>query len=184
MYCADLREISSAMSQQPAQPAAQSGPGRGNYDRTQKKAPIGVAPVPQLLDLNLSTEEDAIIFLEENGIIPPIKDEKCPDCGGPCGPKGGDRPRQVKCKARATCNKSFSRMRGTFFEGSKIPLHKILHLLIMCLLKMNKGQIMAQTGLGSQTVTDYMRYFRQLVSEGINAHKCVIGSKGVKVKMS
>ena len=60
---------------------------KGEYDRSTKKQPVGIHTIPpftELLKTCLKDEESAIDWCEENGIIPPIAEAKCPHCNSGC----------------------------------------------------------------------------------------------------
>ena len=122
-------------------------------------------------------------LLEENGVIKSIKDDKCPACGHKCRLKEKSKSlRTLKCNNKG-CNKTFSRVRGTFFDGAKIPLYKVYAILISYLLGFSHQQIMSQTKCARQTITDYMAFVRQMLSDSINETELEIGGEGIEVEV-
>ncbi len=110
------------------------GPGRGKYDRTKKKHPTGLASIPSFDELNWDSEQAAIDWLEEQEIIKRVVDKRCKSCGRNCRRKDKKRqPRQLKCNNKKCKRSNFSRLCGTFFEGARIPIHKVLKIMVMTL---------------------------------------------------
>ena len=73
--------------------------------------------------------------------------------------------------------------RGTFFTKLKLPLNIILLLGYLWLVKLNWTQTSLITGLSENVVTNFIGFFRQLMSLALDAEDTQIGGPGIVVEI-
>jgi ISXO2-like transposase domain len=143
-----------------------------------------IPPRRQLSHL-FESEDDAISFLEETGVI--IKPNFCPACKNFNIKRKGMRWR---CSLER-CQKSISILKvgvyiyfkGTFFDSHKLKVNEILELGYCWLLGMNNLSIQNMTGRSNKTVIAIAGYFRQLVGDSLDLEDTKIGVPGVIVEV-
>jgi len=74
-------------------------------------------------------------------------------------------------------------MFGTFFSGHKTQPNRILEAAYHWLGRASNKQIETFTRLSNQTVTNLVRYFRELVADSLNEIDLVIGGPGIVVEI-
>ena len=137
--------------------------------------------IPSLLHLlGLFTDEEACIaFLVEKGVlIYPA----CPTCNSVLVRMGSSF--NLRCPTNKCCRVTVSLFSGTLFENAHLPKNTILLLAYLWLCEATHTQIKIMTGVSSQTVTNWTKYFRQLVTQMIKDSSAVyIGGVGKTVQI-
>lgn len=72
---------------------------------------------------------------------------------------------------------------GTFFFGSNLTCLQIMKLALLWLAEVPSKAAIILSGHGSETVTTFYRYFRQLVSNALREEDTIIGGPGVIVEI-
>ena len=143
------------------------------------------AGVPAFEDVKVifSSEDDAFQFLNDRGVFQHnVGQCQCCNIGKMVNFVRADCKYQLRCSNRQ-CRKSYSMLRGTFFKNSKLPLNIILLLGYLWLLKLNWTQIGLITGLSETVVTNFIGFYRQLVSLALDAEDTLIGGPGIIVEI-
>jgi transposase-like protein len=134
--------------------------------------------IPKFFELVeiMACEKKSIEFLVDQGIC--NMPSACERCGGKVNRYG----HILRCTTR-TCRKQSSLFRGSFFFQSRLKSCEVVHMLYLWLSGCSHGTIMIHTGHSSNTVTDYMNYFRELVGEMVEGDNQIIGGEGVRVQV-
>ena len=119
-------------------------------------------------------ESASIQFLRENGAfdIPLV----CTTCQGNISIHG----HAWKCKVLG-CRKQESFLKNSFFGKSRLPVNQVLEIGYYWLSKCNYESILKITGHSSGTISNYMRFFRELVVASMDTNDTMVGGDGVKV---
>ena len=121
-------------------------------------------------------------WLEDNAIIKSRRDFQCPFCGSGCSSAGAKAPHKMKCNKKS-CKRKSSRLKGTIFENNHIGVDKVIRIMIYTVAGLSHKQIMNRTGLSNKTVTDWMRYTRDMCVTMIDEADTIIGGPGVEVEI-
>lgn len=134
--------------------------------------------VPRMHEISniLLSENDCLLFLLEKGILTSLSE--CPECCGSVSRYG----KKWQCTKRS-CQKSVSILRGKFFAGSRLKCNEVIHMAYLWLTGCSAKTIGMHTGHTEHTVSDYQRYFRQLVSEMLEDDDHVVGGNGIVVQV-
>src|SRR5271169_1637137 len=81
------------------------------------------------------------------------------------------------------CRKKISIKSNSFFAGSRLPVHQILHLGYLWLCNTPPCSAEAQTGLSKPTVSNFYLHFRQLIASSPLFEDRCIGGEGVIVEL-
>ncbi len=143
---------------------------------------VGVINLFEILDI-CKTPEKAFDFLEDCGVFD-RNTIKCPAprCGSQrIGKKSANSGcRIMRCKE---CRKEWSIVKGTFFDKSKTPINVILLVGYLFITRANWTQILMYTGLSENTVTDFIGFYRQLLSLAMDEDEQFIGGPGIVVEI-
>jgi transposase-like protein len=121
-------------------------------------------------------ESTAIDWLTRNRCVDILIE--CPECGSNIRLEG----KLFHCCSRK-CRKSISVFNNSFFSKVKIPINKLLQLGYFWLGGSGRDEIVRFTGCVDKTVTNYMRYFRQLVISSLDSDDIMVGGEGVEVEL-
>ena len=140
----------------------------------------GIPPIGELKEICM-TEDVAFQYLNARGVFEHNLGQ-CQHChaGTMVDFLRDDAKYQLRCNNRQ-CRKSHSMFRGTFFTKSKLPLNIILLLGYLWLVKLNWTQISMITRLSENAVTNFIGFFRQLVT--LDAKDTQIGGPGIVVEI-
>ena len=126
------------------------------------------------------SESASFQFLDSKGVFDFNKN--CSKCGNG---KMRLKPKKTS-KYNSICSKcryERSLTKGTFFQNSKIPLNKILLFGYTWLTKCNWSQIQTLVGVSEEVATNYLGFYRQLVSLDLDEDDTVIGGPGIVVEI-
>ncbi|KAI9913871.1 hypothetical protein PsorP6_006656 [Peronosclerospora sorghi] len=73
------------------------------------------------------------------------------------------------------CSKQFSLRMNTFFQGRRLPIHKIFHLGYLWLKGDKSKSIQGTTKHSKHTIAVFSKYFRQLITESLDENTEIIG---------
>jgi hypothetical protein len=151
--------------------------GKGDkFNRT-----IGVPPIHEILHL-LTDEEAAILYLHDLGVFDHNKGI-CKKCNvGEMEPLDRDRKGMLQCTLRS-CRAQKSMFHGTFFQKAKVPINQILFIGYLWLQRCTWSQIITITGLSEEVTTNWLGFYRQLVSLALDDDDTSIGGPGVVVEI-
>jgi transposase-like protein len=90
--------------------------------------------------------------------------------------------KKFRC-SRQACKIEFTHRKHTFFYGSNLNCAHILHIAYSWLNKSTQTQAIAQTGHYPNTITDFYKHFRQLVSSILKEGGQMIGGTGIIVQI-
>jgi hypothetical protein len=127
---------------------------------------------------NLFTDEDVCIqFLFDRSIF--YQTQTCQKC-----------LREMKlcidrCSFRCfkPCSAEVSIKKNSFFDGHRLPCSKVLRLGWFWINRVPVTSIISMTGHSPNTVTNFMGYFRQLITSSIDLDDTIIGGDGVIVEV-
>ena len=126
----------------------------------------------------LFDEGACLMFLEDMEILP--KHKICDRCGAIV--LVNKERKSFRCLER-TCGSEVGRFKGTFFGKSKLTCDQVLFLGIEWLRGSTHKQLCESGHHSKRTITAYIRYFRDLVSNMLDEEHCVIGGVGVVVEI-
>ena len=121
-----------------------------------------------------------IQFLLDNNLIP--TPERCQRCEHGELRRHLSKPTVWHCNNR-NCRKKVSIFANTFFAKSNIPCCDLMRIFYKWLCGQKYSDILIQTGHTSKTVSDYLRFLRELVSEDLSEDHCIIGGPGIVVEI-
>lgn len=135
---------------------------------------------PTIFDMMklVSSEGAAVNFLIESGVFQTSTSCPIENCTG--------RRRVIGERKRMRCNvckKENSIRTGTFFALSKLSCAEILLVCYFWLANVSVSTCLKMTGMSPNTVCDFYRYCRQLVSDSIDEEDVIIGGEGVVVQI-
>jgi hypothetical protein len=135
--------------------------------------------VPTIFELHglLFNEDIAFEFLCAHRIIE--SHHQCV-CGKSC--VLDPRRKTYRCGG-GLCRKEVSCFKDSFFSKSKLGCSKSLLFGYLWLTNCTHTTICAQLGLSSATVTNYIRFFRELVADSLDDDDFVIGGPGIRVEI-
>jgi hypothetical protein len=136
-----------------------------------------MTPPSKELQKILYNEDDCLQFLIDKGIVVPSS--QCEECGGPMrrSSKLLFRCRKKSCQAGKTL------LSESFFAGTQLKCNEVLHIGYLWLCKVPSACMHIITGHSEQTISDYLRFFMQLVAETLEDEDMAIGGDGVVVQM-
>lgn len=132
-------------------------------------------------------EELAPIFMDEKLTIEYlifkniIKTEiNCPNCENIS--KLKINRKSYRCSLY-TCRKEVSILFGSFFSKSKVKINTLLFFGYFWLAKASHTQISTFLNLSEHTVTEYLKYFKELIADSLDEEDFIIGGVGIKVQI-
>jgi len=141
-----------------------------NNSPSKKRQRQQLPSIPSFMDICclIPSEEKAIEFLiNERIFLHPI-DTACTHCGYKgFRAKSKSTPKSIKCNR---CNRGRSLMKGTFFEGTRAPLHQILYMALFWLSLSPASMVIDQLRCSSATVTEFSNKFRHLIQRYLEHH--------------
>lgn len=134
--------------------------------------------IPKFLDLLdiFSDEKKCINYLFEKGALDKI--DFCPNCNS----EMSIRDNIFRCKTKS-CRKKISIFRNSFFGKTKLRCNVVLLIGYLWLSGCTHSMILSMTGHSSRTITDFLHFYRQLISESIDEDDMLIGGEGVEVEI-
>jgi len=133
--------------------------------------PKGQELAPIFADKSLCIE-----YLISKGVL--TVPESCESCGGQVALYG----HQWRCK-RTLCRKKGSILTGTFFANSRLPVNEIMELGYYWLAGACHQFLMTVTGHSPNTITDYIKFYQELVYATFDDEDTMIGGPGIKVQV-
>lgn len=136
--------------------------------------------IPSLFSLQhlFSDEAQCIHFLFQKGIF--YSEKSCPDCVN-------SMVLYINRKSfvcpKKNCRREISIKKSSFFEKHTLPCHKILFLGYLWLTKVSSSSIHQLTNHGKTRISNYMKYFRQLIYNTIDEDDTIIGGPGIIVQI-
>jgi hypothetical protein len=88
----------------------------------------------------------------------------------------------LRCNNRA-CRKSLSMYASTFFEKVRVPINKLLFIGYLWLQRCTWSQISAMAAVSEEITTNYLGFYRQLVSLALEDEDTVIGGPDIIVEI-
>jgi len=167
------RQLSSLFTFGAAKPV--KDPEGGN---SSSKRPKKLQSIPSFMDIccMIPSEDKAIEFLIKEGVFTEPQDITCSHCGyRGFRAKSKRTPKSIKCNR---CSKGASLMKGTFFEGTRAPLHQALYIALFWLSLSPASTVIAQLRCSSATVTDLSDRLRRLAGRHLEAQRQATGSVG------
>jgi transposase-like protein len=104
--------------------------------------------------------------------------ESCPKCSG----NVLLQDKTYRCRAR-NCRAKVSIFKKSFFSLSKLPCNQVILIGYFWLGGSSHSEIQRYTGHSTKTITSYINYFRQLVSESLANDDAIIGGDNVVVEI-
>jgi hypothetical protein len=121
-------------------------------------------------------ENNCLRFLKENGAFDIV--HSCKRCGSPIAFHGHN----WKCKKEG-CRKQESFLKGSFFGNSRLPVNEIIELGYYWLAGVPRNSIMTVTGHSPNTITDYVKFYRELIAATLDDEDTVVGGPGIEVQV-
>ena len=121
--------------------------------------------IPSRLDLGpvLYDEQEALCFLEEKGVINPVR--TCPDCENPLVPMSrnlGSKSRFVLRCRRCRCKGySCSMLAGTILANCKLNKAKFIDFVYHWLLGIKHETVGKSLGMSSSAIADWANYLQE-----------------------
>ncbi|KII61178.1 hypothetical protein RF11_11263 [Thelohanellus kitauei] len=82
-----------------------------------------------------------------------------------------------------SCRKELSIFKKTFVGTSRVPVNKTLQLSYLFLMGMPVNGLVEATGLSSKTVSDWVKFIRQLLGDPVDFDDTVIGGTDIVVEI-
>ena len=145
--------------------------------------------LPRRVDIAplLTDEREALIFLEQQGVIEPPR--RCPSCNSKLHPMS----RSLKSKSRfvlrcrsSKCVDPYCRsmFANTILADCKYSKHKFVEFCYLWLMGIKAGKIKAMLGMHDWTVTNWCNYLREAVASDIlMGDDYMIGGPGITVEI-
>ena len=135
-----------------------------------------IPPVKELLGI-LYEEQRCIQYLIEKGVL--LSPLQCEQCGG--------EMRQAskilfRCRKKS-CQAGKSLLSNSFFAGSRLRCNEILHIGYLWLCKVPSASMQIITGHSTHTISDFRRFYMQLVAETLDDEDMTIGGEGIVVQI-
>ena len=127
------------------------------------------------IDTILLSEDECINFLFASGIL--YESLRCDSCGGPM----KKHERLHRC-GKKNCRKAVSIFKDSFSSG-RIKCNESLLIRYLWLCLAIHQPIVTITGHSPNTITDYIGYYRSLVSQSCQHEQAIIGGPDVIVEM-
>lgn len=135
---------------------------------------------PSIYELKdiLFNEQNCIDFLRANRVF--YEDWTCGNCDAvmeyyPVG-------QRFRCTSKG-CPSEVPIRRNTFFQSTRLPIHKILHMGYLWLKGDTAKSIKGTTRHSKQTVSDFGQYFRDLVADALDFQDDCIGGPDIIVEL-
>lgn len=121
--------------------------------------------IPSLFEMDeiFKNEKSAIIYLIQKEVL--CFQINCPHCS--VLNVWNLKTKSIRC-TNPHCHKSYSALKDTFFENSKIKINLILTLAYYWLLRMPVTSITVMLNISSKTACDYYSFFEKLVADEIS----------------
>jgi transposase-like protein len=134
--------------------------------------------IPPRRELNnlFSSNDDARKYLLERRVF--YFSRRCSRCLGPASLNAN----LIRCTTDG-CRKSVSLFAHSFFARSRLKLNETLELAYYWLCGSSYNAALTMTGHSSPTVTEYYRFFRELVSSSLEDTDICIGGEGIIVEI-
>jgi hypothetical protein len=136
-----------------------------------------VPPISMLHSI-LFDEEQCLMFLFHHGAF--YTSRECESCHIPM--IYYQTQKAFKCPKKH-CRKTMSFKANSFFSHCRLPCSQVLHLAYLWLSKASMSTTQDHTGHTKQTICDYFKYFRELVSSFPMQEERMIGGDGVIVEL-
>ena len=160
--------------------------------RLRKGMPTYVEMAPYFANEGAAVE----YLIDQNVLTIPI----CTTCGGGCVRRGGTwiyRCQRHKYQISLVSNTDLTfltylsktltsrKFADSFFSQCKFGVHLVLLILYCYAIEDSWTQVLLKTGLSQRTVTDWLRYCRQLVTEMVlvNEEDITVGGEGITVQI-
>jgi len=142
---------------------------------------IGI-PTYESLSRIFTDEDAAVDLLTNSGVFAFRNYADCPFC------HAGElrdmaTKKWIKRCSNYKCRKAISIFQNTFFQNTKIPINKILELGYLFLLRLPWSQLVIFTGLSEESITNWLGFYRQLVSLALDDVDTQIGGEGIIVEI-
>ena len=124
----------------------------------------------------LLDEKNCINFLFENNIL--YKLNKCSYCQS----KLNREANLYRCINRK-CHKSISIFKDSFFAKNHLKCSDSLLIAYLWLCKNSYSSIMTITGHSSSTITNYIKYFRELIISTLDDDDTIIGGENIIIEV-
>ena len=136
--------------------------------------------IPSLFEMDeiFKNEKSAIIYLIQKEVL--CFQINCPHCS--VLNVWNLKTKSIRC-TNPHCHKSYSALKDTFFENSKIKINLILTLAYYWLLRMPVTSITVMLNISSKTACDYYSFFEKLVADEISETIQKIGGQNVIVEI-
>jgi transposase-like protein len=129
-----------------------------------------------LSQIFFADDEICTTWLIEHGILDRV--EFCSKCGGEVRLSNS----MYHCRSR-NCRLKRSLYHNSFFSRSKLSCNEVMLIGYLWLGGSCRDEIMRYTGHSPNTVTAYLKYYRELVSSSLNNEDTMIGGEGVVVEL-
>lgn len=137
----------------------------------------GLPKISSILTL-LFDENLCINFLREQGVF--YNERTCPSCNVEM--KFYESILSFRCPKK-NCNKRISLKTNSFFSKCRLKCHEVMHLAYLWLSKAKNETAIIHTGFSKETISDYYKYFRELVASGVILEDNMIGGEGIIVEL-
>jgi transposase-like protein len=134
--------------------------------------------VPTLFSIQsiLTNEDECIKFLFEKDIL--YKPEACKLCNSKL-----YQDKKRFCCVNKKCRNSTSIFKDSFFSKNHVKCNQTIMIGYLWLCKSSYTTIQMLTGHSPNTVSDYMRFFRELVVDTLEDQSQKIGGEGIIVEV-
>lgn len=137
-------------------------------------------PIEKEIEKIYNNEEKTIEFLFENGII--YSNPSCFYCNTPNMKRNLSNNKLWRCR-NYKCQKKISIFKDSFFSKSNISCNDLLRICYKWLCGENYSTIKKQCGHSAHTVSNSIRFCRELVADDLFETRNMIGGEGIEVEV-
>ena len=156
------------------------------YEQAEERYTINNSPIlsEEVMFILLNQSDEALVkFLQRIGILP--VEINCLDCNERLTKTNftENRTPYFRCPKRSCSRKRISVFKNTIFEGSKLPLKKVLHLLFWFSCRRPLSDAAETLDLNVKTVASFYAFFRSTLCAFLDRFSVQLGGPDVCVHL-
>ena len=131
----------------------------------------------------INTEQEAVTYLQYREIIPSKKN--CEKCGNMMNMIFSNANATVLCQRKFyKCKMAISIRTGTWLEGSRVHLHKIVYFILSWTKKLTTIKFVEENiGMGRNSAVNFNNYLREVCAHALRNERQAIGGENCIVEI-